>query len=119
MPEPQPWDRDDLKFPQEALEGHDPLQTFREDSVAHICHLDDAIRIVEDAQIRPFPVQDESILRNSRVSVCWLSTKEWDSDEYRYGNIRFRFDWSVLTDWRSLYWVEVIDKYQPLPLIHI
>jgi hypothetical protein len=84
-----------------------PLNT-----VYHICHVSDALRIFEDGRIRSSLVWDESKLRNTRTCVAWLSPNRWARGSI-YGNIRFDFDWKELVDGKQFYWVEAIAHYRP------
>lgn len=78
------------------------------DEVFHICHIPVAFRILEDKCIRADIVSDESILREDRIRVVWTSPNHW-IDGYRYGNVRFSFDWESLCRGKRFYWVETID----------
>jgi hypothetical protein len=68
--------------------------------------LADAIRIFEDGRIRAGLVYDESKLNTARVTVCWVSPKEWVND-YIYGHISFEFDWDEIVGDNKIRWVEV------------
>lgn len=80
-------------------------------TVCHIAHLGDAIRIIEDRKIQASLVADESVLRNTRVRVSWLSANTWAGSFY--GNVRFWFDWADIVAGKNLYWVEAITYYNP------
>ncbi|MDY0748716.1 hypothetical protein SNE35_29730 [Paucibacter sp. R3-3] len=82
------------------------------DEVSHVSHIESALRIVEDRKIKQGLVFDESILNTERVLVSWLSPNSW-AYGYRYGNVRFTFDFASLVKGKKYYWVEVITKYKP------
>lgn len=83
-----------------------PLNT-----VGHIAHLGDAVRIVEDRMIRASLIWDESCLRKTRMCISWVSPNYWAQS--LYGNVRFEFDWPSLIDGKRFYWVEAMTKYNP------
>lgn len=88
--------------------GCQPFET-----VSHVSHVQQALHICEDREIRAGLVYDESILREDRITVVWLSPNTW-KDGFRYGNIQFDYDWRLLFEGRKVYWVEKIDKYNPV-----
>ena len=55
---------------------------------------------------------DESILKNSRTCVSWVSPNTWAPGSI-YGNICFEFPWRKLVDRKNLFWVEAIQYYSP------
>jgi len=77
------------------------------DTVSHTSHIDSAIKIIRQEEIHPSLVFDESILNKQRILVSWLSPNHW-SIGYRYGNIRFEFDFATLIKDKYFYWVESI-----------
>jgi hypothetical protein len=79
--------------------------------VRHICHLNDALRIVEDGGIRSSLIWDESCLNNTRTLVSWVSPNTWSQSIY--GHISFEFEWLPLIEGKHFYWVEVIPWYSP------
>ncbi|WP_133295752.1 hypothetical protein [Burkholderia reimsis] len=81
------------------------------DAVGHVAHLDAAINIIRDGKIKPGLVFDHSRLNKSRTLVSWASPNYW-SNGYRYGNVRFDFNFRDLVERKRYYWVEAID-YQP------
>ena len=83
-------------------------QSFED--VHHICHLSDAIRILEDGKIRSSLIWDESRLNNTRTCVSWLSPNRWGGSIY--GNIQFNYKWKSIVQDMKLYWVEAM-KYRP------
>lgn len=80
--------------------------------ISHVAHISTALRIIEDGRIRADLVSDESILRTRRMRVVWLSPNDW-VDGFRYGNIRFTFDWTRLIASKKYYWVKSITSYKP------
>lgn len=81
------------------------------DSVHHICHLKDALRIIEDGSIRSSLIWDESRLNNTRTCVSWLSPNDWGFGSI-YGNVQFNFNWADIISDKKFYWVEAI-HYRP------
>jgi hypothetical protein len=87
----------------------DELDCQRLHSVAHVTHVPTALRIVDDAKLRADLVFDKSRLNTERIRVVWLSPNDWSgAGGFRYGNIRFSFDWATLVDQKQYYWVESI-----------
>lgn len=83
--------------------------------VYHVAHVSDARRIIEDKKIKAGLIGDESVLRRSRTSVCWLSANSWPSLGSIYGVIQFRFRWEDIIRDRNVYWVEVMTAYHLTP----
>jgi hypothetical protein len=81
--------------------------------VSHVSHVQQALHICEDREIRAGLVYDESILCEDRITVVWLSPNTWIKGS-RYGNVQFDYDWKLLTKERKAYWVEDIDEYNPV-----
>lgn len=78
-------------------------------SVAHVAHVPTSIRIAEDRRLRADLVFDKSKLNNERIRVVWLSPNDWGgAGGFRYGNVRFHFDWATLIEGKRFYWVESI-----------
>ncbi len=76
-------------------------------SVGHVAHVRAALRIVEDAKLRADLVFDKSKLNDKRIRVVWLSPNDWSgAGGFRYGNVRFSFDWEPLVARKRIYWVE-------------
>ncbi|MCB9508119.1 MAG: hypothetical protein H6697_10725 [Myxococcales bacterium] len=72
-------------------------------------HLPSAISILQQQQIRSGLVFDKSLLNTQRVEVVWLSPNDWSGTSgFRYGNVRFQFDWASLVSGKKYYWVESI-----------
>ncbi len=79
------------------------------DSVAHVAHVPTALRIIEDRRLRADLVFDKSKLNTERIRVVWLSPNDWHgAGGFRYGNIRFHFEWERLISGKRVYWVESI-----------
>jgi hypothetical protein len=103
-----PWSRFAMRppVPEGAVAGLEhapPGELLRQ--LSHVCHLEDAVRIVEDSSIRTSIVRDRSLLNRTRLGVCWLSGNWWYHGS-RYGNIRFDFDWADLIRDQRPFWVE-------------
>lgn len=82
--------------------------------IYHVSHINSALNIVDDGKIKASLVYDESKLNKKRILVCWLSPNDWSgAGGYRYGNIRFAFDWKKICEDAYSYWVEVIDYRIP------
>ncbi len=81
-------------------------------SVGHVAHLDVAVNIIREHKLKPGLVFDKSILKTSRTLVTWLSPNHW-SDGYRYGSVKFDFNFRKLVEGKRVYWVEVIN-YKPV-----
>jgi hypothetical protein len=90
--------------------GNDSCREFS--TVHHVAHIGDAIRIFEDGFIRSSLVWDESVLRNTRTCVAWVSPNTWGNGSI-YGNVSFEFRWDELVDGLNLYWVEDMPPYNP------
>lgn len=80
--------------------------------VSHVSHVESALRIVEAGAIRQGLVFDESRLNTERILVTWLSPNHW-THGFRYGNVRFTFDFAQLVEGKNYYWVEDITSYSP------
>jgi len=83
--------------------------------VAHVAHIANALRIIEDRCLTPRLVSDESVLRNTRTEVTWLSPNHWPNG-YRYGNVAFYFNWATIFNMLrdpAYHWVETIRTYNP------
>ena len=82
-------------------------------TVSHIGHLETAIRILKDKQIRAGLIRDESKLKKDRLQITWLSPNSWYNGS-RYGSIVFNFNFKDIYHKKlNCYWVEVITKYNP------
>lgn len=82
------------------------------ESVYHVCHVEDAIRIIEDGRIRSSLIWDESILSNTRTCVSWVSPNTWAYGSI-YGHISFKFNWPEIVEGCRIYWVEDMVDYNP------
>lgn len=80
--------------------------------VGHASHIDSALNIVREGQLRQGLVFDESKLNTSRILVTWLSPNHWVPG-YRYGGVKFDFDFISIAQGMRYYWVEAITKYSP------
>src|SRR5215472_9733574 len=96
----------------------DSFSRIPNEYVCHVCHVEDAVRIFEDGEIRPSLVSDESKLRTTRTIVTWLSPNHWVNG-FRYGNVAFQFEWKRLIAGKQLYWVEAITWNCLSPSTHI
>ncbi|MFC3695563.1 hypothetical protein ACFOWB_25355 [Chenggangzhangella methanolivorans] len=80
--------------------------------VYHTTHRLSATRIIEDGRVKRGLVYDESELNKTRTTVSWVSPNHW-RDGYRYGSVRFGFNWSLFADQSHFYWVECIEYSPP------
>lgn len=76
-------------------------------SVSHVTHIDNSLTILGDQKIKSGLVYDDSLLNRHRILVTWLSPKLWGSG-YRYGNVRFNYEWDKIIKNKRFYWVEII-----------
>ncbi len=74
-------------------------------TVSHVAHIETAKRIFKDGKINSGLIFDKSKLNTERILVAWLSPNHW-SDGFRYGNVRFNYDWKTLIANKRYYWVE-------------
>ncbi|WP_248345392.1 hypothetical protein [Anaeromyxobacter paludicola] len=82
--------------------------------MSHVTHLDTAALLLRDWQLRAGPVYDHSKLNTRRIHVVWVSPNDWaGAGGFRYGNVRFRFDWATLVAGAKYYWVEAVTSYKP------
>jgi hypothetical protein len=105
-----PWEAYKVKPTSGFLSTDNSLQPF--DKISHTSHVEQALNIVLDRTIKPGLVFDKSHLNTSRILVSWLSPNHWFKG-YRYGNIKFDFDFQSLIKGKNFYWVEVIENYSP------
>jgi hypothetical protein len=79
------------------------------DRVSHVSHINNALNIFETGNINAGLVFDRSKLNTQRILVVWLSPNDWTgAGGFRYGNVRFNFDWKQLIEGRNYYWIESI-----------
>lgn len=76
-------------------------------TMAQVTHRETALTIMREGVLRAALVSDESRLNTSRIRVTWLSPNFWATG-FRYGNVRFVYDWATLWAGMPAYWVEVI-----------
>lgn len=78
-------------------------------TVKHVTHIASAFQLIADARIIAGLVFDQSRLNTERVLVTWLSPNDWTgAGGFRYGNVRFGFDWESIIEGKRFYWVESI-----------
>lgn len=78
-------------------------------TISHVTHIPTARRIMEDGHLRADLVFDKSTLNQVRIRVVWLSPNNWSgAGGFRYGNVRFQYDWKSLIQGKRYYWVESI-----------
>lgn len=100
----RPWERFRVGSPSTRPNWVEPeCQPFTE--VSHVAHLEAAHRIVTDGRIRAGLITDESLLKEERIQVAWLSPNHWGPG-FRYGSVRFEFDFAKLIEGHRFYWVE-------------
>lgn len=75
--------------------------------IFHITHIESALSIFNLKKIQAGLIFDKSKLNNDRILVNWLSPNYW-ADGFRYGNIRFTYDFNKLVLGKNYYWVEEI-----------
>lgn len=105
---PKPWEEFRVGNPSSNPNWTNPdCQELR--TVSHVTHIPTARRIMEDGSLRADLVFDESKLNTERIRVVWLSPNDWTSaGGFRYGNVRFQYDWKSLVQGKKYYWVESI-----------
>ena len=81
-------------------------------TVSHVSHVETALRIVGAKTIKQGLVFDESMLNTERILVTWLSPNSW-AHGFRYGNVRFTYDFAELVKDKNFYWVEDMTAYSP------
>jgi len=84
------------------------------DTVSHVTHVHTSLDIIAAGRINPGLVFDKSRLNESRVLVVWLSPNDWSgAGGFRYGNVRFSFDWKSIIRGKLFFWVESIAYRTP------
>jgi len=82
-------------------------QSFNE--VFHVSHIQSALNIVSEGKLKSGLIFDESKLNEERILVNWVSPNDWDgAGGFRYGHIRFTFNWKKLIEGMNFFWVESI-----------
>lgn len=77
--------------------------------VSHVSHIHSALSIISEGKLKSGLIFDESKLNEERILVNWVSPNDWDgAGGFRYGHIRFTFDWQKLIAGMNYYWVESI-----------
>jgi hypothetical protein len=76
-------------------------------TMSQVTHRETALTIMREGVLRAGLVSDESRLNTSRIRVTWLSPNYW-TPGFRYGNVRFVYDWPTLWAGMPAYWVEVM-----------
>jgi hypothetical protein len=82
-------------------------ERVRLERIYHVTHTSSALRILDDRAVGKRLISDESVLNKTRAAVVWLSPDYWN-DGFRYGNVRFAYDFVDIILKRKIYWVEVI-----------
>jgi hypothetical protein len=79
------------------------------DEVSHVSHIKNALNIVAEGKLKSGLIFDESKLNEERILVNWVSPNDWEGGGgFRYGHIRFTFNWRELIDGMNYFWVESI-----------
>lgn len=82
-------------------------QSFSE--VSHVSHIKNALNIVSEGKLKSGLIFDECKLNEERILVNWVSPNDWDgAGGFRYGHIRYTFNWQKLIDGMNYFWVESI-----------
>lgn len=84
----------------------------RLDLIYHVTHTSSSLRILDDREIGKRLISDKSVLNQTRTTVVWLSPDFWHNG-FRYGNVRFAYDFADIVAKRAIYWVEVIRYNTP------
>ena len=85
------------------------------ESVYHVTHKPIAVEIVRGRKIRPDLVYDDSILKQERTLVVWLSPNDWkNAGGSRYGTVSFAVNWRKLIEGKNIYWVGAMADYTPV-----
>lgn len=75
--------------------------------ISHVTHVSTSARVLEDELLRAGLIFDKSKLNADRILVVWLSPNYWN-DGFRYGGLRYTYDFAKLVEGRNAYWVESI-----------
>lgn len=107
----KPWEKYAVNTT--SLEGSGSFSGARKlNTVSHVAHIETAIHILKDKKIKPGLVFDMSKLNKERILVSWASPNGWASG-FRYGSVKFEFDFRRLARRKRYYWVEAITEYSP------
>lgn len=87
-----------------------PWSTLGE--VSHVAHIRTARRIIDDGTVKRALIYDESILKRTRTTVTWVSPNHWTYG-FRYGTVKFNFNWIDLIKDKKMFWVEAMTDYNP------
>jgi hypothetical protein len=86
--------------------------------VTHTTHIEGAVQIFQQGEVRNGLVFDTSKLNDRRILVSWVSPNHWNPG-YRYGTCQFGFSLSELIKGKKSYWVEAVAYNTPAPRILI
>jgi hypothetical protein len=111
-PSGEEWEAYACRIPRPGERAFDRRVCSTLTEVQHVAHVADACRIIEDGRIKAGLIGDDSRLRRSRTSVCWLSANYWSPGSI-YGTVEFTFCWEDIIRDRHVYWVEVMDYPNP------
>ncbi|MBW0449429.1 hypothetical protein EN871_11645 [bacterium M00.F.Ca.ET.228.01.1.1] len=75
------------------------------DTVTHITHVENAVRIIETGAIRAKPITGESVLKDGKSRVVWFSPNSWSAGSI-YGHVSFELDFASLLANHKCYFVE-------------
>jgi len=82
-------------------------------TVYHVTHINNSFSIFDNGIINADIVRDESKLKLNRIKVTWLSPNHW-TPGYRYGNVRFAYNFQDLIKDKNIYYIETMHKYNPI-----
>lgn len=86
----------------------------RLERTGHVTHVEHALDMFRDGQIRPKLVLDGSRFDTERVEVVFTSPFNWGERwGCMFGNVLFEFDWAKMTKGKNLYWLGA-QKYSSL-----
>lgn len=106
----KPWSKYKVGRPSTTKSWTDSCRPCKE--VSHVSHVEAALKIVGEKKIRQGLVFDESMLNTERILVTWVSPNSWVNG-FRYGNVRFTYDFVDLIKGKKFYWVEAMTAYSP------
>lgn len=102
----------------ERLSCENGLRGERFTDVSHTSHINTSLEILATGEVLASLVCDESILRGRDVWVSWFSPNVWYVG-YRYGTVRFSFNFTEMVANKSAYWVEIAQYEIKAPRILI